>query len=222
MSDDDNRVITIKTRPTARQTGTRKVPHKEYCKTAPSMQDLLSMDRELMISKLNNFQQISEGTYHDIDVGTFIRYLTFDRYSNMKLRLGGILVVNHAPDYWVLRSGAKGKSHITWSVPLKCIPKRSPRANVYFMRKGTPLKSEKQLHGPDALTILTSGTHKLVPIAMIEECHRRGIDLTGTVEGLGVKHHVVNLQDSEVSDYDGEEEEEEQPVRRLNVTLRDD
>jgi hypothetical protein len=191
---------------------------------------MISNDREMMISKLHNFERIDEKAYSDIDTGTYIRYITFDKPTDprrpgaMKLRLGGVLVVNRAPDYWVLRSGSKGKSHITWSVPLKCDPKKSPQPNVYFKRKGMPLKSEKQQHSGEALTILTSGKYKLVPIETINECTRLGIDLSAIGAAAASKPNLrtVLMDRPDTTDYetDGTDESEE-PIRKTKVTLRE-
>lgn len=197
--DDDQKIITIGlNKLNSRGNGGRGAkglrPIDEYQKTHPSLQDRISENVELFESKIENFDPIGDKDYADISVGTFIRYITFDKHRQPKLRLGGYLVNNKAPQYWVLRSGSRGKKHITWSVNLQAKP-----ANIFFKRKGVPTKSEEQIHAREAYEALSSGKYHLVPRETLQQL--MGTRGTKGTEGTG-KFNLVN--DNEDNDSDDE------------------
>lgn len=197
--DNNQRIITIRAKPKP----SKPIPKKDWCKTEASMQDRISMDKFLINDKLKNFDVISALQYSDIDIGTFIRYVTFDRYGNRKLRLGGFLICNNAPDYWVLRSGAKGKHSVTWSVNLKCDPKKAPLPNVYYKKKGMPLKSEKQQFKEEAFQAITTGGFRLVHKSLLDN---------GIVK---IGKSSINL----IQDHQDEDDSEERPAAKPRVKV---
>jgi hypothetical protein len=202
--DDDQKIITIGfnklnsrggSRGSSRAKGLR--PIDEYQKTHPSLQDRISENVELFESKIENFDPIADKDYADISVGTFIRYITFDKHQQPKLRLGGYLVNNKAPQYWVLRSGSRGKKHITWSVNLQAKP-----ANIFFKRKGVPTKSEEQIHAREAYEALSSGKYHLVPRETLQQLMGGGTGATAGTKGTkGTKgtgkFNLINDEDEE-------------------------
>ena len=203
--DDDQKIITIglkKLMNNGYRTAGGLRPVDEYRKTHPSLQDRISEDVQLFESKIQNFDPIGDKDYADISVGTFIRYVTYDKHQQPKLRLGGFLVNNHAPQYWVLRSGSRGKKHITWSVNLQAKP-----ANIFFKRKGVPTKTEEEIHAREAYEALSSGKYHLVPRETLHLLMGGGTGETGTGK--------FNLLESD----DGYEEEEPiKPKVKVNFT----
>lgn len=148
--EDIDRVITINLRDgPKRTTKKKKKKAEEYQREGPTTQDRLSANPLLMQDKLRHFEKIEPSQYADVEPGTFIRYLVHKAIRspngkarhNTKIRMGGYVIVNSYPDYWVLQSkGSTGKS-VTWSVPLKARAGLIP--NDYFRRKGVLIKSEK-------------------------------------------------------------------------------
>ena len=74
--------------------------------------DIISNDIELFKQKLEGFIQIHAENYEDIETGLWIKYVS----NEGKYRSGGILKVNKAPDYFVLKSPY---NNLTWSVNLQ-------------------------------------------------------------------------------------------------------
>lgn len=188
-------------------------PVDEFQKTHPSLQDKISNDVKLFHAKIDNFDAIAEKDYADISLGTFIRYVTYDKDGHPKLRLGGFLVNNKAPQYWVLRSGSRGKKHITWSVNLQATPR-----NLMLKRKGVPTKSEEDVHAREALEALSSGKYHLVPRSLLQELTSGTNGTNGTHTG---KFNLVDDYDEGVEDEDEEVDEinkVDRPKVRVNFT----
>lgn len=213
-TDDDHKIITIGLKKlmnhsnggTGRNTrGLR--PVDEYRKTHPSLQDRISEDVQLFESKIQNFDPIADKDYADISTGTFIRYVTYDKHQHPKLRLGGFLVNNCAPQYWVLRSGSRGKKHITWSVNLQAKP-----ANIFFKRKGVPTKTEEEVHAREAYEALSSGKYHLIPRETLQQLMGGG---TGATAGTG----KFNLVDGEADEFEDDEFEDEAPKPKVKVNF---
>lgn len=137
-----------------------------WVKTLPSKQDIISRDKDAIEDKLKDWERIPESEYADIDTGTFIRYLKHDPKTGKEMiRLGGYLIKNGAPDYWVLKSGKKGSRPITWSVPLKRHP-RYPKVkpNKYFRKKGIIHHKEARfMYGAEVYHELMKGSCQLLP-----------------------------------------------------------
>ena len=85
--------------------------YKGYERPAVTRQDEISNDPELVKQKLKGFIKIFPQHYEEIHGGVWIKYLTDDN----KYRSGGVLKVNRAPEYFILRSPYTKKS---WSVSL--------------------------------------------------------------------------------------------------------
>lgn len=170
-ADNQDDVIVVST---SRIAGKRKPNKDTYTKTGPSAQDIISANSTLFAKKLENFDLIPEEHYSDIDLGTFIRYIIFDEDGVPKIRLGGFLVVNNAPDYFVLRSA--GLKRLTWSVNLKSThPLR--KANKLYMKKGTRRISQKPgdaIVAEKLLQAVLSGRYKLVETSLLSEMENDG------------------------------------------------
>jgi hypothetical protein len=82
-----------------------------YTRPEVTRQDEISSDPELMAEKLKGFIKIFPQHYEELHGGVWIKYLTEDN----KYRCGGVLKVNRAPEYFILRSPYTYKS---WSVSL--------------------------------------------------------------------------------------------------------
>lgn len=91
----------------------------EYQRDSITQQDLISNDIHLFNQKMKNFVQIHAENYEDIDTGVWIRYIS----DEGKYRSGGILVVNNAPTYFILKNPFK---NLCWSVNLD--------KNIIFMK----------------------------------------------------------------------------------------
>ena len=140
----------------------------DWVKTEKSKQDEINSDPELVQQKLEDFEQILPEEYVKMQTGTFIRYLTFDDQQKPQLRLGGYLIKNAAPEYWVLKCGGKGKRQVTWSVPLQPRPDRP--SNVYYRRKGVlHCKEDKIRYGAEMYECVASGRKILVDPNEIEK-----------------------------------------------------
>ena len=93
----------------------------DYIRPKETSQDLISKDPQEIAKKLEGFIQIYPENYADIDCGIWIKYIT----SGNKYRSGGILKINKAPDYFILKSPY---NNMSWSVGLD--------RNIIFMKGG--------------------------------------------------------------------------------------
>ena len=71
-----------------------------YIRPKETAQDLISKNPEEIAKKLDGFVQIHPENYSDIECGVWIKYITQDK----KYRSGGLLKINKAPDYFILKS----------------------------------------------------------------------------------------------------------------------
>lgn len=109
-------------------------PPDGYKKTQRTRQDIISLDKDEIRRKFEGFIRIQEDEYPMIQPNTYIRYLK----DGKLYRVGGTLVLNKWPKYWLLKS-TDGKN-IKWSVPLE------ETKNIYFrkdMEEMAKLKSKK-------------------------------------------------------------------------------
>ena len=83
-----------------------------YKRPKITRQDEISRDPALIAEKLKGFIKIYPQHYEELHGGVWIKYLTEDN----KYRSGGVLKVNRAPEYFILRSPYTNKS---WSVSLE-------------------------------------------------------------------------------------------------------
>lgn len=149
----DDDIFILKNKPTTWQ------------KTQPSKQDLINKDINQIKNKLSDYQLIPQHKYESIEIGTYIRYVRFVG-NKPEIRLGGILIKNGYPNYWVLKNAKKGSS-IKWSVQLK--PKRNQFPNKYFAKKDSlNSREEKTKFGREVYDALKNGKYMLVPTKTLE------------------------------------------------------
>jgi hypothetical protein len=75
-------------------------PKNDYVRPEVTKQDLISNNIEDMKEKLKDFIQIHPENYIDLDIGTWIKYVSHEG----KYRTGGVLINNKAPEYLVLKN----------------------------------------------------------------------------------------------------------------------
>ena len=83
-----------------------------YQRPEITKQDLISASPELLQKHLKNYVEIHPDNYEDISPGTMIRYIL---RKEKKFRLGGSLIKNAAPEYFVLKNPF---NDVIWSVNL--------------------------------------------------------------------------------------------------------
>ena len=113
----------------------------EYKRPEVTIQDKISSDPELLQQKLKGFVQIFPEHYKDIECGIWIKYLS----SENKYRSGGVLKVNKAPKYFILRSPYLKKS---WSINLE--------DNTIFM-KGSEAKLDRMVEKNNLFKLYEAG-----------------------------------------------------------------
>jgi hypothetical protein len=167
MSSEDDDVITImRKKPNQIEEGT--VSRDGFVKTCASKQDDINSDPTQIQTLLADYEQILPNEYNKMENGTFIRYIKYDSKSKPQIRLGGFLIKNGAPDYWVLKAGSKGRRAITWSVPLTKT-QGATQPNVYYRKKGVLHgKEDKIRYGADVYECLESGRYTLIQTDVLE------------------------------------------------------
>ena len=212
-TDDEDKIITFRTR------GNPKIDNKSgyrgWVKTAESKQDRISANPEQVREKLTDFVLISVEEYPLVDTGTFIRYIRYSEKNEPKLRLGGYLIKNGAPEFWVLKSGGKGRKPVTWSVPLKGTAERT--ASEYYCKKGIiHSKDERTRYGGEVYEALKSGRYMLVETDTLEGLLGQALPGKGSPKK---KHRTVRL---EGKDNEGDSSAEERQGPRIKVRFRND
>ena len=101
----------------------------DYVRPKETIQDKISNNPEELNKKMEGYIQIYPENYKDIECGVWVKYITEDK----KYRSGGILKMNRAPDYFVLKNSF---NNISWTVNLD--------KNIIFI-KGTSNKLEKMV-----------------------------------------------------------------------------
>ena len=101
----------------------------DYVRPKETIQDKISKNPEELNKKMEGYIQIYPENYKDIECGVWVKYITEDK----KYRSGGILKMNRAPDYFVLKNSF---NNISWTVNLD--------KNIIFI-KGTSNKLEKMV-----------------------------------------------------------------------------
>jgi hypothetical protein len=101
----------------------------DYVRPKETIQDKISKNPEELNKKMEGYIQIYPENYKDIECGIWVKYLTEDN----KYRSGGILKMNRAPDYFVLKNSF---NNLSWTVNLE--------KNKIFI-KGTSNKLEKMV-----------------------------------------------------------------------------
>ena len=124
-----------------------------YIRPKETAQDLISKNPEEIAKKLDGFVQIHPENYGDIECGVWIKYITQDK----KYRSGGLLKINKAPDYFILKSPY---NNISWSVGLD--------RNIIFMR-GQETKLTKMVEKNNLYKLYEAGLIQIVENAYIDE-----------------------------------------------------
>ena len=101
----------------------------DYVRPKETIQDKISNNPEELNKKMEGYIQIYPENYKDIECGIWVKYLTEDK----KYRSGGLLKLNRAPEYFVLKNSF---NNISWTVNLD--------KNIIFI-KGTSSKLEKMV-----------------------------------------------------------------------------
>jgi len=216
FEEDDNKVITIRPRNNRRnnQSSRQDKAYGGWVKTKPSKQDQLNPEQ--IKEKLFDYERISSDKYESMDTGTFIRYIRYDKNNRPRLRLGGYLIKNAAPDYWILKAGSKGRRPITWSVPLKGNTEKGIPANEYYVKKGIlNNKDERMRYGLEVYEALKSGRYMLVPTDTLEML--TGQILPGRAEPKRKKRSRYELEDHE-----NDEETDDRERQHIKVRFQDE
>lgn len=129
------------------------IEYSDYIRPKETIQDMISKNPEEMSKKLEGFVQIYPENHADIDCGVWIKYITQDK----KYRSGGILKINRAPDYFILKSPY---NNINWSVGLD--------RNIIFM-KGGDSKLNKMVEKNNLYKLYEAGLIQIVDNANINE-----------------------------------------------------
>ena len=101
----------------------------DYVRPKETIQDKISNNPEELNKKMEGYIQIYPENYKDIECGIWVKYITEDK----KYRSGGLLKLNRAPDYFVLKNSF---NNLSWTVNLE--------KNKFFI-KGTSSKLEKMV-----------------------------------------------------------------------------
>lgn len=104
----------------------------EYVRPKVTEQDKISQSLAKIKKRLNGFEEIDTDNYAYIRPGTFIRYLKKLPEGRVKYCHGGMLVINAAPVYWVLKNRMSTGKSILWSVQLN-------GDNIFFCKQGSAL-----------------------------------------------------------------------------------
>ena len=99
-----------KTKPKKCKKTRRLLRNDGYVRPSETTQERISSNIDLMYKKLKSYIPVPIENYKDIPTGINIKYIS----EQGKYREGGTLVVNSAPDYFVLVNG-----FVSWSVNLK-------------------------------------------------------------------------------------------------------
>tara|TARA_B110000285_G_C14889645_1_gene497903 strand:+ start:215 stop:631 length:417 start_codon:yes stop_codon:yes gene_type:complete len=113
----------------------------DYVRPKETVQDKISNNPEELTKKMEGYIQIYPENYKDIECGIWIKYLTEDN----KYRSGGILKINKAPEYFVIKNSF---NNVSWTVSLE--------KNKIFI-KGTSNKLEKMVIKNNLYKLYTAG-----------------------------------------------------------------
>jgi len=103
-----------------------------YVRPEVTEQDKISQSLSKIKKRLVDFEEIDVDNYAYIRPGTFIRYLKKLPNDRVKYCHGGMMVINAAPDYWVLKNKMSSGKSILWSVQLN-------GENMFYCKKGSSL-----------------------------------------------------------------------------------
>ena len=117
-----------------------------YHRPAVTKQDIISSNIQDMKEKLKDFVQIHPENYIDIEIGTWIKYLSHEG----KYRTGGVLINNKAPTYVILKNPYTKHS---WSVNCE--------KNVFFI-KDLSNKREEMIEKNNLYRLYLAGYVKIL------------------------------------------------------------
>ena len=117
-----------------------------YVKPAETVQDIISKNPELLQDKLKDHIQIHPNNYKDIEVGTWVKYVS----SENKYRSGGVVMANYAPEYLSLKNPYK---NVIWTVDLT--------KNIIFIKE-LDSRAEKRIEKDNLYKLYLAGFVKIV------------------------------------------------------------
>jgi hypothetical protein len=103
-----------------------------YVRPEVTEQDKISQSLSKIKKRLEDFEEIDMDNYSYIRPGTFIRYLKKLPNGRVKYCHGGMLAINAAPLYWVLKNKLTSGKSISWSVQLN-------GENMFYCKEGSAL-----------------------------------------------------------------------------------
>tara|TARA_Y100001970_G_C13930522_1_gene698010 strand:+ start:169 stop:588 length:420 start_codon:yes stop_codon:yes gene_type:complete len=107
----------------------KKQNFRHFTKNGKSKQDIISEDIDKMYEQVKDCIPIPKSNYKDVPLQSWIKYISYEG----KFRFGGTLIINEAPEYFVLKS-----DNITWSVNLK-------KNKIFMVKpKETPSKEKTE------------------------------------------------------------------------------
>ena len=196
------------------ETGSEPAGYKGWVKTKPSKQDEINAHPEQIKQKLLQFERVPPEKYETVDTGTYIRYVRYDADQVPKLRLGGYLIKNGYPDYWILKAGSRGRRPITWSVPLKGNIEKGIPSNEYYTKRGIlHNREDRTRYGLEVYDALKSGRYMLVETKTLEGLTGQLLPGRKSPTRRSTARSRFELEDAE---------SEEDPAPRIRARFRDE
>ena len=118
----------------------------KYIRPSITEHDIITHNIDLFQEKLIGYVQIHDENYEDIDIGIWVKYISQDG----KYRSGGILIINKAPLYFILKNPF---NNISWSVNLS--------ENIIFMKNISNNRS-KMIEKNNLYKLYEAGMIKIV------------------------------------------------------------
>ena len=118
----------------------------KYIRPSITEHDIITQNIDLFQEKLIGYVQIHDEHYENIEIGIWIKYISQDG----KYRSGGILIINKAPLYFILKNPF---NNISWSVNLS--------ENIIFMKNISNNRS-KMIEKNNLYKLYEAGMIKIV------------------------------------------------------------
>lgn len=128
-----------------------------YVRPKQTQQDIISADPKLLEETLKGFIKIHPQHYDELEPGFWIRYIS----KEGKYRSGGLLKVNKAPEYFIIKSPYQNKS---WSINL------TKQEHIFI--KATDMYYEKMVEKKNLYKLFEAGLVEISPKATPEEIQR--------------------------------------------------
>ena len=186
-----------------------KKKSQKYVRPDITLQDKISSDPSEVKKRLKDFEKIKREDYKYIKPGTFVRYLKKIVNGNYKYCHGGLLVVNAAPVYWVLKAKQRGQN-ILWSVQLG-------GDNMYYKKRRSDVP-DRTMH--DIYSAIKSGEYKLIKTTDLLRLLNQNGRRTTRIEMVGGGDESDGSDDEYNSDEDSstlESDEDSNDERRMTV-----